>query len=303
VTSRSALAVALAVAVAVWFAGCSTADNVFPETGGLLVVLEDTSLGFQSSASIKNQYVIWSIDDIVATIPEFPDGYSFFRVAPCDLAAAAGIDADPRRCGGTALTLEGGITRPLAVTISIHRMRLRRADRPDLSVGGDWDGDGVPNENDNCPIVANPGQENIDEGFEAVATGDACSSPDPDTLDPVIPDQDLDGVRDASDNCLWIANPRESDDSRQLDSNGDGIGDACSRDAPVFLPSGRLEIVCTTSFTQSASSLALFAADFADAVTCDPSFTGCTLDPSKIVLRQEAGGFGPAVACSAGGGA
>ncbi len=57
----------------------------------------------------------------------------------------------------------------------------------------DGDGDGVPDEGDNCPNSSNPGQE----------------------------DADGDGLGDACDNCTDSANPD------QTDSDGDGIGDAC----------------------------------------------------------------------------
>jgi len=64
------------------------------------------------------------------------------------------------------------------------------------SLGGaclDTDGDGICDSDDNCPAVANPGQE----------------------------DGDKDGVGDVCDNCPKVANPD------QKDSNGNGIGDAC----------------------------------------------------------------------------
>jgi hypothetical protein len=57
----------------------------------------------------------------------------------------------------------------------------------------DDDGDGIPNDDDNCPNVPNPGQE----------------------------DADGDGVGDACDNCPDVSNPG------QEDADGDGIGDAC----------------------------------------------------------------------------
>lgn len=70
----------------------------------------------------------------------------------------------------------------------------------------DSDEDGILDNNDNCPLLANANQLDTNSDGQ----GDVCDD-----------DDDGDGIPDATDNCLLISNPDQND------ADGDGTGDAC----------------------------------------------------------------------------
>jgi hypothetical protein len=80
----------------------------------------------------------------------------------------------------------------------------------------DQDGDGIPDDGDNCPAGYNPNQEDGDQD----GIGDVCDNC-PNDGNPGQEDGDGDGVGDACDNC-----PEDSN-LDQTDTDGDDVGDVC----------------------------------------------------------------------------
>ena len=87
------------------------------------------------------------------------------------------------------------------------------------------DADTHPDLGDNCPLVTNASQGDVDGDF----VGDACDNC-PSLSNSDQADTDGDGIGDACDNCPTVAN------ASQTDTDGDGIGDACDNCASVSNP-------------------------------------------------------------------
>ena len=82
--------------------------------------------------------------------------------------------------------------------------------------GADQDSDGVKNESDNCPYVANAGQTDTDKD----GVGDECDNCKQ-VSNILQTDNDGDDVGDLCDNCPAFPN------ATQKDTDGDGFGDFC----------------------------------------------------------------------------
>ncbi|MEA3190911.1 MAG: hypothetical protein QOD77_1493 [Thermoplasmata archaeon] len=150
-----------------------------------------------------------------------------------DNAGAAAVFSMPAPCGAgepapppPAATGTGGTT-------SSSSSAPPSTAPPAADEGGpaarDEDRDGVQDDADNCPAIANGGQSDRDlDGL-----GDACDGDsgrfgaEPTDAGPraaTPPDRDLDGRPDTVDSCPLTADPEPTD----LD--GDGVGDACDPD-------------------------------------------------------------------------
>ncbi len=270
---------------------CQTLEDPFPSQTSFNFDITDSLVATQLAPLPSPQIVNWRVDAMSASnITGYDGTYSFLYSGPCayQLNALASVTF-PVACRTSGLSLGSG-TQPITATlqITISRLELRAAARPDLSSAADPDGDGVPNSSDNCPIVSNADQANGNASQEGGLVGDACSGLDT-SGNATIADQDLDGVPDRNDNCLWYPNPRASDQVNPPDGDRNGIGDACERIAPVAFVGGPITIQCdNVSFTAEASKIALFRMDFGrpGVLTCDAGFTGCTINPNALKVSQ-----------------
>ena len=129
-----------------------------------------------------------------------------------------------------------------AITDDSSALRSSDHDGFVLFVMTDFDGDLVPDDIDNCPWVANPGQE----------------------------DGDMDGVGDVCDNCVATANPG------QEDGDMDGIGDACDACDNLLPPDFSVDLLTETG----ASGTVEDCAGLLDLVL-DPSSYNITLDVTE----------------------
>lgn len=127
------------------------------------------------------------------------------------------------------LTVTLTVTNPLTAATATEDAII-------IILPGDQDGDGIADDADNCPGVANPDQANADgDSF-----GDACD-PCPGVFTPLIYDADSDGILEDGD-CSGVAgdypctggNTVGCDDNcpdfynpSQIDTDGDGVADAC----------------------------------------------------------------------------
>ncbi len=270
-------------------AACQTVADPFPAQASLNFDVTDSAVASQRAPLPAPQVVTWRVEELsVSNVAAVNGTYSFLNKGACDyqLNASAAVTFGTA-CHTSGLTLPPATGIPSAsFRIALSRLEVRGAARPDLSAAADPDGDGIPNGTDNCPIVSNPDQADVNPTLNAIASGDACSDHDT-SGSPTIPDQDQDGVPDTLDNCLWYPSPPPPGQVVPADSDGDGIGDVCERIAPVVLPGGRLTVECDgVSFTTQASLLSFFRLDFGrtGVLTCDAGFTGCTIDPSALKL-------------------
>lgn len=134
-------------------------------------------------SSTGRKFHNYSLFDVSTSALELNSTVGFSPAVHLDLASGVNF-------GNFKIKIFGG-TGPLQLILNSHAVSAINADisagKLFFSIGGtlfyDTDGDGVPDVEDNCPVDANPDQEDADED----GLGDVCDDC------PFDPDNDLDG--------------------------------------------------------------------------------------------------------------
>jgi hypothetical protein len=212
-----------------------------PNTGNLEVTLNNTGTsddiiiayaGTGSSLSIGTWHTVWvSVNVTGGQVIAFLDGVSLGSSdLPGDFVLNHDFEPYPTLTFtdlSNTKTFYGFVDN-----LVVYDRALTEAEIAALSFL-DGDGDGIPDEFDNCPAVSNPYQEDTNGN----GVGDACE------LDPCAElggDSDGDGICDDVDNCPFDMNPD------QADYDGDGLGDICDlsamNESPPEQPDGNVVV-------------------------------------------------------------
>lgn len=276
-------------------AGCTVTDELIQPVGTTRIVLTAPYLAKQSisDSTDRTQVAEWTISaacmDLDGTSVDLVNLVEGCAVGaedePCDFVDTVEVlTTSKSRCaGGIAIgaTPDGPVKIGLDLTFN---MWVRRAaPRDDLGPDDYADNDAFVNKDDNCPLVPNDDQRDLNmDGI-----GDDCQVFD--DTGAYLPDSDGDLVPDSVDNCVWWYNPSQENSSGvAADGVPDGIGDACEEQRAVVVDqtgSDQLTVVMEgIDLVQVPRWFSYVTVDFNDAVDCGDWTGDCRLNPSLVRL-------------------
>ena len=295
----------LALICCLGFVGCTETDPGLNLVGGLHVIPVTSGMTIPAPNEPGLQFATWDISAVRVTYEDVT--YDLFRGSPCTISTRVRIGTSESDCLATAGIASDVLEQPSPALVEFSAtMEIRRMEPVLTPDGGDFDGDGVLNEDDNCPFADNTDQEDllgaldtsdppveIGDGF-----GDACQI-NGDGF--VAPDFDGDGISEVSindpadptgprlagDNCPWKMNPTQAETSDPID----GIGDACAQSALVTtLGTGdpTLTIPAIAFDIEVSISNVWVTVDFnyETAFVCDWDAGSCTADLAQVEICQ-----------------
>ena len=276
-------------------AGCTVTDELIEPVGTTRIVFTAPQLAKQSLYDSQNraQVAEWSIsaacmdlDGTPVDLVNLTEGCAAgAEEETCDFVDTVLVlpTSDSRCAGGVAIgaTPDGPVKIGLDLTF---KMSVRRAEpRDDLGPDDHADNDAFVNSEDNCPLVPNDDQRDLNmDGI-----GDDCQIPD--DTGAYLLDSDGDLVPDSLDNCVWWYNPSQENSSGvAADGIPDDIGDACEEQVAVVVDqtgSDQLTVVMEDiDLIQVPRWYSYVTVDFNDAVDCGDWTGDCRLNPSLVRL-------------------
>jgi len=279
-------AIVLLAVLALFSLACSEIDDGVTEVGVLRLHPVHPAQSIPALGESGIQLSVWNIDTALLTLPDATADLA--EKGPCvHFQSYITFTASEGECslGAPVATYDSPINGSLSLTTTMEISRVRPVDLP---VGGDVDGDGVLNEEDNCPLIANGGDDQLDVVTDNFGDeiGRACAFDSTGGVGDVrswFLDSEMDGVPDIADNCPFHDNPLQENTSEHAP---DGIGDACTDEATVFLngqPTISLDLALNG--ITPGPVLQLLVLDFGSDLSgliCDWNAGTCELDPASV---------------------
>jgi hypothetical protein len=256
---------------------CTETDDVNRTIGTTQLLYVDPGLEWQASDEPERiQAAEWAVPQ--ATLIREGQSFDMTFGGECRFVDTVAAFARPEGACTSGLVIDSTLEPVQVSLVTTFSMQVTRVEPLILLPMDDEDGDGVANAVDNCPLVPNADQSDINmDGI-----GDACTAINQVTGEAVL-DSDADVVPDVFDNCWYISNPLQEDSSDPVN----GIGDACVEQTADVQVGGNRQItldIGPAPLIQPLGRLSFLTPDFNDTRTlsCDWIMRVCELDPAQV---------------------